>query len=117
MGFTRFSRELCFANTLVAYFTDLHPVYPFLDRDEFEAEASSPDLEDGLSQNPAFSALYHSILALGSHLLQGGSFQAGEGRSWELFQVAQSHMTDIILPHESIESVQVCMSLKSTWSS
>ncbi|KAF6834433.1 fungal specific transcription factor [Colletotrichum plurivorum] len=92
--------------TLVAYFTGLHPVYPFLDRDEFEAEASSADLDDSLSQNPAFSALYHSILALGSHLLQGGSFQGGEGRSWELFQVAQSLMVDIILPRESIESVQ-----------
>ncbi|KAF6807600.1 fungal specific transcription factor [Colletotrichum musicola] len=99
------------------YFTGLHPVYPFLDRDEFEAEASSADLDDALSQNSAFSALYHGILALGSHLLQGGSFQGGEGRSWELFQVAQSLMVDIILPRESIESVQVWLSIYLIWGS
>ncbi|KAF6806165.1 fungal specific transcription factor [Colletotrichum sojae] len=102
-----------------AYFTDLHPVYPFLDRDEFEAEASSPDLDDAMSQNPAFSALYHSILALGSHLLQGGSFQAGEGRSWELFRVAGRLMISIIIPRESIESVQAlaAMAIYATSSS
>lgn len=61
-----------------------------------------------LPHNPVFSGLYHSVLALGSQfLLGGGAFEPGKGRSWELFQVALSHMADIILPRESIENVQV----------
>lgn len=91
-----------------AFFKNLHPVYPFLDREEFETQANNPTLMETLPQNPVFSALYHSILALGSQFIQGGSFEPGKGRSWEFFQVALSHMADIILPRESIESVQVC---------
>ncbi|KAK7226925.1 hypothetical protein V2G26_014928 [Clonostachys chloroleuca] len=89
-----------------AYFINLHPVYPFLDREEFESQAFSPKLGELLEQSPAFSALYHSILALGSQYLQCGTFEPGNGRSWEYFQVALGHMSDIILPRESIESVQ-----------
>ncbi|CAG9952318.1 unnamed protein product [Clonostachys rosea f. rosea IK726] len=89
-----------------AYFINLHPVYPFLDQEEFESQAFSPNLDELLKQSPAFSALYHSILALGSQYLQFGTFEPGNGRSWEYFQVALGHMSDIILPRESIESVQ-----------
>ncbi|CAH0047768.1 unnamed protein product [Clonostachys solani] len=94
-----------------AYFNNLHPVYPFLDQEEFESQAFSPNLDDLLKQSPAFSALYHSILALGSQYLQCGTFEPGNGRSWEYFQVALGHMSDIILPRESIESVQSIFSM------
>ncbi|OAX81013.1 hypothetical protein ACJ72_04649 [Emergomyces africanus] len=96
-----------------AFFANLHPVYPFLDRKDFEAQAFDPNLTETLHQNPVFSALYHSILALGSQFLGEGTFEPGKGRSWELFQVALSHMPDIILPRDSIESVQSIYALNS----
>ncbi|KAJ0423526.1 fungal-specific transcription factor domain-containing protein [Aspergillus carlsbadensis] len=89
-----------------AFFTNLHPIYPFLDRAEFEAQALSTTLLGHLDRHPTFSALYYAVLALGSQFHSNGTFEPGKGRSWALFQVALSHMTDIILPRESIESVQ-----------
>ncbi|KKZ64815.1 hypothetical protein EMCG_09286 [[Emmonsia] crescens] len=89
-----------------AFFANIHPVYPFLDRKEFETQAFDPNLSQILHRNPVFSALYHSILALGSQFLGGGTFEPGKGRSWGLFQMALSHMSDIILPRGSIENVQ-----------
>ncbi|KAH0435679.1 polyketide synthase [Colletotrichum camelliae] len=50
---------------LLAFFEHLHPVYPFLDRDDFMLQASDIYVDDILQLNPAFSALYHTILALG----------------------------------------------------
>ncbi|KAJ8098167.1 fungal-specific transcription factor domain-containing protein [Lipomyces tetrasporus] len=90
-----------------AFFTNIYPVYPFLDREEFETQVFSPTLMESLVHNPVFSALYHSVLALGSQFCQGGTFEPGQGRAWELFQVALSHMADLILPRESVESVQL----------
>ncbi|CEL04173.1 hypothetical protein ASPCAL05304 [Aspergillus calidoustus] len=96
--------------SIKAFFTNLHSIYPFLDRSDFEAQALSATLSEHLTRNPSFSALYHAVLALGSQFLANGTFEPGKGRSWALFQVALSHMSDIILPRESIESVQVCPS-------
>ncbi|CAG9953533.1 unnamed protein product [Clonostachys rosea f. rosea IK726] len=89
-----------------AYFKNLHPLYPFLDREEFEIKTAVPNLTEVLAINPQFSALYHAILALGSQFLQGGTFEPGKGKSWELFQVSLGHMGDVLLPRESIENVQ-----------
>ncbi|CAH0021153.1 unnamed protein product [Clonostachys rhizophaga] len=89
-----------------AYFKNLHPLYPFLDREEFEIKIAVPNLTEVLAINPQFSALYHAILALGSQFLQGGTFEPGKGKSWELFQVSLGHMGDVLLPRESIEHVQ-----------
>ncbi|KAM0526671.1 hypothetical protein ACHAPS_003555 [Verticillium nonalfalfae] len=89
-----------------AYFENLHPVYPFLDRDIFETKAFSPQLPHVLDQNPIFSALYHAVLALGSQFFRQGTYSPGTGKSWELFQVSLGHMAEIILPRESLENVQ-----------
>ncbi|EGY19375.1 uncharacterized protein VDAG_09577 [Verticillium dahliae VdLs.17] len=89
-----------------AYFENLHPVYPFLDRDIFETKALSPQLPHVLDQNPIFSALYHAVLALGSQFFRQGTYSPGTGKSWELFQVSLGHMAEIILPRESLENVQ-----------
>ncbi|PGH02398.1 hypothetical protein GX51_04706 [Blastomyces parvus] len=96
-----------------AFFVNLHPVYPFLDREEFEAQAFAPNLAAILHHNTVFSSLYHCILALGSQFLGCGTFEPGKGRSWELFQVAISHLSDIIIPRESIESVQSIYAMNS----
>jgi hypothetical protein len=91
----------------VAYFVNLHPIFPFLNREQFERQAFDPDLLESLETNPSFSALYHAILALGSQYYRGGSFEPGSGIAWELFQVSLGHVSEIIVPKESIENVQV----------
>lgn len=93
------------------YFKHVHPVYPFLDRGEFEQKAFSYDLSRNLSSNPAFSALYHTVLALGAQYTEDGSFEAGEGKPWKLYQVALGLLSDILLPRESLVNLQVSPSI------
>jgi hypothetical protein len=95
-------------NITKAYFTRVHPLHPFLDRQQFQDQVSSPGLDQLLIDNPAFSALYHAVMALGSQYCQEGSFEPGVGKAWELFQVSLGHMADLIAPRESFESLQVC---------
>ncbi|KAL6364247.1 hypothetical protein LRP88_02164 [Fusarium phalaenopsidis] len=90
-----------------AYFTRVHPLHPFLDRQQFQDQVSSPGLNQLLIDNPAFSALYHAVMALGSQYCQEGSFEPGVGKAWELFQVSLGHMADLIAPRESFESLQI----------
>ncbi|OKL61256.1 hypothetical protein UA08_03395 [Talaromyces atroroseus] len=92
--------------SITAYFTHLHPIYPFLDRSEFEQKAFSYDLPHHLSSNAAFSALYHTVLALGFQYTEGGSFEAGKGKTWKLYQVALGLLSDILLPRESLVNLQ-----------
>ncbi|TQN67512.1 putative transcriptional regulatory protein [Colletotrichum shisoi] len=87
-----------------AFFEHVHPVYPFLDREDFEARALGPYLDEALSFDPAFSALYHGVLALGSQFVDGGSFVPGPGRAWRLFQVSFGSLSDVLAPPVSGES-------------
>jgi hypothetical protein len=93
----------------IAYFGHVHPIYPFLDRGEFEQKAFSYDLPHHLSSNAAFSALYHTVLALGFQYTEGGSFEAGKGKTWKLYQVALGLLSDILLPRESLVNLQVSL--------
>lgn len=88
-----------------------HSVYPFLDRRDFEEKASLKELSQVLEDSPPFSALYHTVLALGCQYHGGGSFEPGVGTSWQLFQVALGLFPDIIIPKETLLSVQVCASM------
>ncbi|QGA14992.1 hypothetical protein EYB26_002648 [Talaromyces marneffei] len=89
-----------------AYFKHVHPIHPFLDRAEFEQKALSYDLLHHLSSNAAFSALYHTVLAMGAQYTEGGSFEAGQGKPWKLYQVALGLFSDILLPRESLVNLQ-----------
>ncbi|RAO66372.1 uncharacterized protein BHQ10_002384 [Talaromyces amestolkiae] len=89
-----------------AYFKHVHPIHPFLDRVEFEQKALSYDLLHHLSSNAAFSALYHTVLAMGAQYTEGGSFEAGQGKPWKLYQVALGLFSDILLPRESLVNLQ-----------
>ncbi|KAF3392026.1 hypothetical protein DPV78_010755 [Talaromyces pinophilus] len=89
-----------------AYFKHVHPIYPFLDRAEFEQKALSYDMLHHLSSNAAFSALYHTVLAMGAQYTEGGSFEAGQGKPWKLYQVALGLFSDILLPRESLVNLQ-----------
>jgi hypothetical protein len=89
------------------YFDQVHPIYPFLDRRSFEEKASNRDLPAYLAQNPAFSALYHTVLALGCQYTEGGSFEIGKGKAWKLYQIALGLFPDLLLPREALENLQV----------
>lgn len=91
---------------LAAYFEYVHPVYPFLDRKQFEDTAFNPQLVQFLPDNFPFSALYHSVLALGCQYQDGGAFDPGEGTAWKLYQIALGLFSDILVPKETLVNVQ-----------
>lgn len=85
----------------------MQPIYPFLNRAEFEASAFKPDISQLNASSPSFSALYHAVLALGCLYKGGGGYDAGIGRSWELFTEAKRYLSDILIGRESLQSLQV----------
>ncbi|KAL1999955.1 hypothetical protein VTN02DRAFT_3740 [Thermoascus thermophilus] len=91
---------------ITAYFEQVHPIHPFLDRKDFEEKAFSPQLPRLLSSSPPFSALYHTVLALGCQYQEGGAFEPGKGKAWELFQTALGLFSDILVPRETLVNVQ-----------
>ncbi|KFZ19196.1 hypothetical protein V502_03788 [Pseudogymnoascus sp. VKM F-4520 (FW-2644)] len=93
------------------YFDHVQPIYPFLDRADFEASAFRPDIAELIASNPPFSALYHAVLALGCLYEGGGGYDAGIGTSWELFTEAKRHLSDILIGRESLQSVQALVAL------
>lgn len=82
-------------------------MYPFLDRNDFEQKAFRPDLLHYLEACPPFSALYHTVLALGCQYIEGGSYDPGNGKEWRLFQVSLGLFLDILVPRETLVNVQV----------
>lgn len=90
-----------------AYFEHIHPVYPFINRHEFEDKAFHSDSARCLHDSPPFSALYHTVLALGSQHHGGGSFEPGKGIAWQLYQTALGLFPEIIIPREALLNVQV----------
>ncbi|RYP89999.1 hypothetical protein DL770_003844 [Monosporascus sp. CRB-9-2] len=89
-----------------AFFEHIHPVYPFLDREDFTVQAFDSYLDDVLQFKPAFSALYHSVLALGSQFSQGGSFVPHAGQAWDLFQVSLGKLSEILAPPVTLVNLQ-----------
>ncbi|EER38851.1 conserved hypothetical protein [Histoplasma capsulatum H143] len=89
-----------------AYFENLHPLYPFLDRQEFSSHVLELRTQDTENTNKALSALYHAVLALGSQYHNNGSFVLGSGKSWGLFQICLGHLPDLIVPAYSLVKLQ-----------
>ncbi|WYZ37994.1 hypothetical protein EsH8_II_001500 [Colletotrichum jinshuiense] len=89
-----------------AFFEYIHPVYAFLDREDFVAQASDVYLDDVLQISPAFSALYHSVLALGSQFYHCGSFVPHAGQAWDLFQVSLGKLSEILAPPVMLVNLQ-----------
>ena len=95
-----------------AYFENLHPVYPFLDEEEFNSHAFGFLVPEMPQSCKAFSALYHAVLALGSQYHQAGSFEPASGRAWNIFRVALGHLPEILAPPYSLVHLQVVQSLR-----
>lgn len=92
---------------VIAFFDRLFPIYPFLDRVQFENVAFGPQLEETLSQNIAWGVLYYAVLALGLLHEHGGSFTPFEGKAWQLFTIALKQFTTMLLSPNSLTVAQV----------
>ncbi|RAL02610.1 fungal specific transcription factor domain-containing protein [Aspergillus ibericus CBS 121593] len=95
------------ARYIAAYFQMLDPLSPFLDRGKFEQQAFGPQLPELLVNSAAFSALYHTVLALGCQYAEAGSFAPHQGKAWEYFQVALGLFPEILVPPGRLVNVQV----------
>jgi hypothetical protein len=95
------------ANRCVAYFQQVHPIYPFLDQEAFERRASYE--ENGAHDVPdkAWSALYHAVISLGCMFHDGGSLQPADGLAWHYFRVALRHFQDVLVSKASLLKAQV----------
>ncbi|RAK95596.1 fungal specific transcription factor domain-containing protein [Aspergillus ibericus CBS 121593] len=102
------SRDRCKAKKTrcLPYFEHVHPLYPFLDRNDFKNHAFDNELADHLTSNAPFSALYPTVLALDCLYVQGGSFDTGKGKAWRIFQHALGLFPEILLPPEALLDVQ-----------
>lgn len=91
---------------VLAFFQHVHPFYPFLERQSFEAVAFGPQLYSIIAQNKAWSALYHAVLALGCQVRGGGSFEPDKGDAWQLFSVALAAFPDLMTLPDSLTVLQ-----------
>ncbi|KAF2009635.1 hypothetical protein BU24DRAFT_428537 [Aaosphaeria arxii CBS 175.79] len=95
---------------IFAFFTHIHPVYPFLVRSSFEEKAYRPQLEL-LQESTSFRALYHAVLALGCQYADGGSFKAGDGVASSLFEHSIALLSNGLAYAESLTSVQALVAV------
>lgn len=93
--------------TLTAYFAHVHPLFPFLLRSEFDQQVLNHDMEETPGLDTSFFALHNTVLAIGSQLNGYGSFEPGEGMSWQLFQSSLSCLGEITCSKPSLLSIQV----------
>ncbi|KAJ6124366.1 hypothetical protein N7471_011683, partial [Penicillium samsonianum] len=91
---------------IASYFEQVHPIYPFLQRHEFERKALDNRCSQFCEECAPFSALYHTVLALGCQRLGGETFQLGCSPSWKLFQVALGLFAEMITTKETLVHVQ-----------
>lgn len=84
----------------------MHPVHPFLDRDQFKSIALGPQVEQKLATNKAWSALFYSILALGSQYHDGGSFQPANNIAWKFFATSLALFPDLLITKATLVIVQ-----------
>ncbi|BCS19465.1 Zn(II)2Cys6 transcription factor [Aspergillus puulaauensis] len=95
------------ASHIQRYFEVLHPIYPFLDRQSFEAKASSANLLQVLEEDYAFCALYYAVMALGCQYNGYSSFIPEDSHAWKLFQTALTRLDRILMTAESLPNLQV----------
>ncbi|CVL11725.1 uncharacterized protein FPRN_14899 [Fusarium proliferatum] len=94
------------AKYIAIYYEQVHPLFPHLDRDTFDSNVADPNLSTILINDTAFSALYHSVLALGSLHDGGGSFEPGKGKAWELLSIALAKVPDLPKAKSSLVALQ-----------
>ncbi|PON20594.1 hypothetical protein TGAM01_v210552 [Trichoderma gamsii] len=88
------------------YFDTIHPIYPFLDQDEFERKSLDLKLHQILEADSSFAALYYTVLALGCQHNGGGSFEPGQGQAWQLFRFSLGKVASMLVLTPSLTSLQ-----------
>ncbi|KAM5372391.1 hypothetical protein ACJA88_009140 [Fusarium oxysporum] len=96
----------CRLDYIQSYFDQVHPLYPFLDRASFENRARSSRVGDIGSVDPAWCALYHAVLGLGSLYHECGSFDAFSGTAWDIFRVSLDFFPRIVFGQINLATVQ-----------
>ncbi|KAF5667514.1 hypothetical protein FDENT_12106 [Fusarium denticulatum] len=94
------------AEYIATYYEQVHPLFPHLDRETFDSTVANPNLSTILANDTAFSALYHSVLAVGSLHDGGGSFEPGKGKAWELLSIALAKVPDLPKAKNSLVALQ-----------
>lgn len=82
-------------------------MYPFLDREEFEAVAFGAELDVVLRTNPPWAAIYCTLISLGVLSLEGGSFAPMKGPAWEIFSIVLKQFPAILFLRKSLLVAQV----------
>ncbi|KAF3392675.1 hypothetical protein F1880_008625 [Penicillium rolfsii] len=95
------------ADQFPGYFEIVHPVFPFLDRSEFEEQINGSHFSQTLETDSVFCALFHAVMALGCQYHGRGSFQPGVGEAWKLFQTSLSCVGRITSGRESLSNLQL----------
>lgn len=90
-----------------AYFENVHPQFPFLDRAKFERRVADPDLSQDLNSNRPFSALYHAVLALGCQYVFDKTLDPVNVDSWRFASVSLGLLPLVLLPRETLVTLQV----------
>jgi hypothetical protein len=90
----------------IAYFEHVDPIHPFLDRRQFESVALSPHLSEKLASDKSWSALFYTILALGSQYHDGGSYEPTKSGSWRFFGTALAIFPDLLISRTTLNTVQ-----------
>lgn len=108
----RIYSQYCGVNSILlticsAYFDQVHPIYPFLDRDSFEKVAMSSRVQELLETNKTWSALYYGVLSLGSLYHDGGSFTAKTGTAWKFFHASLELLPEILMVRRTLMTAQV----------
>lgn len=95
------------AEHIRCYFDHLHPLFPFLMKEEFDQQLLDHESDEALEQDSPFFALYHAILAIASQLRGHGSFEPGEGLAWQFFQASLSRLGELTGSKPGLLSIQV----------
>ncbi|KAH7165896.1 hypothetical protein EDB81DRAFT_780638 [Dactylonectria macrodidyma] len=101
-----FNDRTAAAAFISAYFERVHPLFPHLNRSTFESTAFSAELPTVLAENKAFSALYHSVLALGCLYDGGGGFEPGKGQAGQIFSVSLALFPELVQSPDSLLILQ-----------
>lgn len=98
---------------LPAYFEQVHPIYPFLNRTLFEERAFNAQLAHQFESDKSWSALYHAVLAIGCQYHDCGSFEPGKGLAWKYFEIIFSLCPDLLISKASLTTVQALTAMVS----
>ncbi|KIV97399.1 hypothetical protein PV10_01154 [Exophiala mesophila] len=90
------------ATYIDAFFAEIYPIYPFLDKQAFQDAALGPLATEKLRNDKSWALLYCTILSLGILAREQGSFQPMQGSSWKLFSYILGSFCDVLFARKSL---------------